>query len=190
MRCLKAFGERIAARHPDSQTPKIQICVTLINCANARRHRRDRPLGQMQPGKAAVRPYVSGVQQRLASLPMLSQFCNTNLTVPPWACTTNLAASMPFLTWLKNAPSALPPSTIVSFAGPKGSWQEYAKTGPAADAILRRFRKLQSGLATGVRGSLPETGQFRNVAVCLGRNRKQPRTFLAPYRVFVCCSKK
>lgn len=35
MRCLKAFGERIAARHPDSQTAEIQIRVTLINRFNA-----------------------------------------------------------------------------------------------------------------------------------------------------------
>jgi hypothetical protein len=35
MRCLKAFGERIAARHPDSQTAEIQIRVALINCFNA-----------------------------------------------------------------------------------------------------------------------------------------------------------
>jgi hypothetical protein len=31
MRCLKAFGERIAVRHPDSQTAEIQIRVALIN---------------------------------------------------------------------------------------------------------------------------------------------------------------
>ena len=31
MRCLKAFGERIAARHPDSQTAEIQIRVALMN---------------------------------------------------------------------------------------------------------------------------------------------------------------
>ncbi len=31
MRCLKAFGERIAARDPDRQTPEIQIRVTLMN---------------------------------------------------------------------------------------------------------------------------------------------------------------
>jgi len=35
MRCLKAFGERIAARHPDSQTAEIQIRVALINGFNA-----------------------------------------------------------------------------------------------------------------------------------------------------------
>ncbi len=35
MRCLKAFGERIAARHPDSQTAEIQIRITLINRFNA-----------------------------------------------------------------------------------------------------------------------------------------------------------
>jgi hypothetical protein len=33
-RCLKAFGERIAARHPDRQTAEIQICVALINRFN------------------------------------------------------------------------------------------------------------------------------------------------------------
>ncbi|WP_444666575.1 IS5 family transposase [Cereibacter changlensis] len=31
MRCLKIFGERIAARHPDSQTAEIQIRVALMN---------------------------------------------------------------------------------------------------------------------------------------------------------------
>ena len=31
MRCLKAFGERAAARHPDSQTAEIQIRVALMN---------------------------------------------------------------------------------------------------------------------------------------------------------------
>ncbi|MDO9525748.1 MAG: transposase [Gemmobacter sp.] len=31
MRCLKAFGERIAARHPDSQTAEIQIRVAHMN---------------------------------------------------------------------------------------------------------------------------------------------------------------
>jgi hypothetical protein len=35
MRCLKAFGERIAAKHPDSQTAEIQIRVALINRFNA-----------------------------------------------------------------------------------------------------------------------------------------------------------
>ncbi len=35
MRCIKAFGERTAARHPDSQTAEIQICVALINRFNA-----------------------------------------------------------------------------------------------------------------------------------------------------------
>jgi hypothetical protein len=35
MRCLKAFSERIAARHPDSQTVEIQIRVALINRFNA-----------------------------------------------------------------------------------------------------------------------------------------------------------
>ena len=31
MRCLKAFGERIAARDPDCQTAKIHIRVALMN---------------------------------------------------------------------------------------------------------------------------------------------------------------
>ena len=31
MRCLKAFGERIAARHPDSQTAEIHIPIALMN---------------------------------------------------------------------------------------------------------------------------------------------------------------
>ncbi len=35
MRCLKAVGERIAARHPDSQTAEIQIRGALINRFNA-----------------------------------------------------------------------------------------------------------------------------------------------------------
>ena len=35
MRCLKAFGERIAARDPDRQTAELQIRIALINCFNA-----------------------------------------------------------------------------------------------------------------------------------------------------------
>ncbi|PTW36427.1 transposase, partial [Rhodovulum kholense] len=35
MRCLKAFGERIAARDPDRQTAEIHIRVALINRFNA-----------------------------------------------------------------------------------------------------------------------------------------------------------
>lgn len=31
MRCLKVFGGRIAARHPDNQTAEIQIRIALIN---------------------------------------------------------------------------------------------------------------------------------------------------------------
>ena len=31
MRCVNAFGERIAARHPDSQTAEIQIRAALMN---------------------------------------------------------------------------------------------------------------------------------------------------------------
>lgn len=34
MRCLKAFGERIAARDPDRQTAEIQIRISLINRFN------------------------------------------------------------------------------------------------------------------------------------------------------------
>ena len=35
MRCLKAFGERIAARDPDRQTAEVQIRIALINRFNA-----------------------------------------------------------------------------------------------------------------------------------------------------------
>ena len=35
MRCLKAFGERIAARDPDRQTAEIQIPFALFNHFNA-----------------------------------------------------------------------------------------------------------------------------------------------------------
>ena len=35
MRCLKAFGERIAARDPDRQTAEFHIRVALINRFNA-----------------------------------------------------------------------------------------------------------------------------------------------------------
>ena len=35
MRCLKAFGERIAARDLDRQTAEIQIRIALINRFNA-----------------------------------------------------------------------------------------------------------------------------------------------------------
>jgi hypothetical protein len=31
MRCLKAFGERLAARDPDRQTAEIQIRIALMN---------------------------------------------------------------------------------------------------------------------------------------------------------------
>ncbi len=31
MRCLKAFGERIAARDPDRQTAEIHIRIALMN---------------------------------------------------------------------------------------------------------------------------------------------------------------
>lgn len=34
MRCLKAFGERIASRDPDRQTAKVQIRVALMNRFN------------------------------------------------------------------------------------------------------------------------------------------------------------
>jgi len=35
MRCLKAFGKRIAARDPDLQPAEIQIRITLMNRFNA-----------------------------------------------------------------------------------------------------------------------------------------------------------
>ena len=35
MRCVKAIGERIAARHPGSQTAEIQIRIALINRFNS-----------------------------------------------------------------------------------------------------------------------------------------------------------
>ena len=35
MRCLKVFGERIAARDPDRQTAEIHIRIALINRFNA-----------------------------------------------------------------------------------------------------------------------------------------------------------
>ncbi len=35
MRCLKAFGERVAARNPDRQTAEIHIRIALINRFNA-----------------------------------------------------------------------------------------------------------------------------------------------------------
>jgi hypothetical protein len=35
MRCLKAFGERIAARNPDRQTAEIHIRIALVNRFNA-----------------------------------------------------------------------------------------------------------------------------------------------------------
>ncbi len=35
MRCLKAFGERISASDPDSQTAEIHIRIALINRFNA-----------------------------------------------------------------------------------------------------------------------------------------------------------
>ena len=35
MRCLKAFGKRIAARGPDRQTAESQIRIALINRFNA-----------------------------------------------------------------------------------------------------------------------------------------------------------
>ena len=36
MRCLKALGERIAARDPDRQTAEIQIRIALMNRFSAR----------------------------------------------------------------------------------------------------------------------------------------------------------
>ena len=35
MRCFKAFGERIAANHPDRQTAEVHIRIALTNCFSA-----------------------------------------------------------------------------------------------------------------------------------------------------------
>lgn len=35
MKCLEAFGERIASRDPDRQTSEVQIRVALMNRFNA-----------------------------------------------------------------------------------------------------------------------------------------------------------
>lgn len=35
MRCLKAFGDRVAARDPDHQTAEIRIRVAIMNRFNA-----------------------------------------------------------------------------------------------------------------------------------------------------------
>ena len=35
MKCLKAFGDRIASRDPDRQTAEVQIRVALMNRFNA-----------------------------------------------------------------------------------------------------------------------------------------------------------
>ena len=35
MRCLKAFGERVAARDPDRQTAEIHIRIALMNSCSA-----------------------------------------------------------------------------------------------------------------------------------------------------------
>ena len=35
MRCLKAFGDRIAARDPDRQTAELQIRIALMNRVSA-----------------------------------------------------------------------------------------------------------------------------------------------------------
>jgi hypothetical protein len=35
MRCLKSFGERIAAGDPDRQTAEVRIRIALINSFNA-----------------------------------------------------------------------------------------------------------------------------------------------------------
>ena len=51
MRCLKAFGERIAARDPDRQTAEIQIRVALINRFNALGTAEVVRMARHQPGK-------------------------------------------------------------------------------------------------------------------------------------------
>jgi hypothetical protein len=58
MRCLKAFGERIAARHPDSQTAEIQIRVALMNRFSAS----ERPRSSAWPDPEGERGnHASGV---------------------------------------------------------------------------------------------------------------------------------
>ena len=52
MRCLKAFGERIAARDPDRQTAEIQIRVALLNRFNA--------LGTAEIVRVALSPFGKG----------------------------------------------------------------------------------------------------------------------------------
>lgn len=62
MRCLKAFGERFAARDPDRQTAEIHIGIALINRFNAL-------------GKAEI-VRVAKVQRGKGETGLKSEFCN------------------------------------------------------------------------------------------------------------------
>ena len=62
MKCLKAFGERIASRNPDRQTAEVQIRVALINRFNAL-------------GTAEIK-HVARDQWERGHVGLLSDFCN------------------------------------------------------------------------------------------------------------------
>ena len=66
MRCLKAFGERIAAKDPDRQTAEIHIRIALMNRFSAlgTAERRDRSRGMTSSGKGAATPDARVLQQR------------------------------------------------------------------------------------------------------------------------------
>jgi hypothetical protein len=54
MRCLNAFGQRIAARHPESQTAEIQIRVALIHRFTPKLRRRSVPVSHRTPPGSSV----------------------------------------------------------------------------------------------------------------------------------------
>ncbi len=64
MRCLKAFGERIASRDPDRQTAEIHIRIVLMNRFNAL-------------GTAEIEP-VAGAQRRNGRVRKIPEFCNNS----------------------------------------------------------------------------------------------------------------
>ena len=69
MRCLKAFGERIAARDPrptDRRSPHPRRPHEPLQRP---RNRRDHPRGMTSPGKGAAMPHARALQQRLSSTP-------------------------------------------------------------------------------------------------------------------------
>ena len=86
MRCLRAFGERIAARDPDRQTAEIQIRVLrrLSRTNGVRllshepllrpRHRRDRPRGLNPKGKGEGTPQASILQQRHSHIKVFREY--------------------------------------------------------------------------------------------------------------------